>query len=105
MAAHAVDELVDIEVEENIEVVETASVEIDKGATTYGVRRLPFLLPLPLPVPQSTYHRLVQLLISIALDSGLHAQFTIPQEMTWYKGKNKNVDVEGLEEMVDVDIV
>ncbi|XP_021666207.2 zinc finger CCCH domain-containing protein 13 isoform X2 [Hevea brasiliensis] len=79
MAAHAVDELVDIEVEENIEVVETASVEIDKGATTYGVRRLPFLLPLPLPVPQSTYSQ--------------------------YKGKNKNVDVEGLEEMVDVDIV
>ncbi|KAF2284995.1 hypothetical protein GH714_034209 [Hevea brasiliensis] len=62
MAAHAIDELVEIEVEENIEVVETTSVEIDKGATTYGVRR--------------------------------------------YKGKDENVDVEGLEEeMIDVDIV
>ncbi|KAF2284992.1 hypothetical protein GH714_034179 [Hevea brasiliensis] len=80
MAAHAIDELVEIEVEENIEVVETTSVEIDKGATTYGVRRVPFLLPSPPPFPQSNYSQ--------------------------YKGKDENVDVEGLEEeMIDVDIV
>ncbi|XP_057998907.1 zinc finger CCCH domain-containing protein 13-like isoform X2 [Hevea brasiliensis] len=80
MAAHAIDELVEIEVEENIEVVETTSVEIDKGATTYGVRRVPFLLPPPPPFPLSNYSQ--------------------------YKGKDENVDVEGLEEeMIDVDIV
>ncbi|XP_020539438.1 zinc finger CCCH domain-containing protein 13 isoform X2 [Jatropha curcas] len=82
MAAHAIDELVEIEVEENIEVVETISTEIDKGATTYGVRRLPVLLPPPPPppVPRNAYLQ--------------------------YKGKDKDVDVGGLEEeMVDVDIV
>ncbi|KAG8642327.1 zinc finger CCCH domain-containing protein 13 isoform X2 [Manihot esculenta] len=80
MAAHAIDELVEIEAEENIEVVETASGKIDKGASTCGVRRLPFLLPPPLPVPRNTYSQ--------------------------HKGKDENVDVEGLEEeMVEVDIV
>ncbi|EEF46680.1 zinc finger CCCH domain-containing protein 13 isoform X2 [Ricinus communis] len=79
-AFHAIDELVDVEVEESIEVVETASLQIHKGAAAYEVKKLPFLLPLPPPLPQITYSQ--------------------------YKGKDENVDVEALEEeMVDVDTV
>lgn len=54
-AFHAIDELVDVEVEESIEVVETASLQIHKGAAAYEVKKLPFLLPLPPPLPQITY--------------------------------------------------
>ncbi|XP_050206474.1 zinc finger CCCH domain-containing protein 13 isoform X2 [Mercurialis annua] len=82
MAAHAIDELVEVELEESIDVAETTTLEIDKGAAKYGVTtRLPFPLPPPPPLPQTTYSE--------------------------YKEKAANVDAEGLDEdeMVDVDIV
>ncbi|KAA8526484.1 hypothetical protein F0562_008313 [Nyssa sinensis] len=78
MAAHAVDEVEMIEMQGKIEVVETASTGVEKGAA-YEIPGLPFLPPPP-PLPQNAYLE--------------------------YKGDDENVDVEGLEEeMVDVDIV
>ncbi|XP_057956496.1 zinc finger CCCH domain-containing protein 13 [Malania oleifera] len=80
MAAHAVDEFIDVtEAEEKIEVVETASARAEKGATD----KIPYFpLPLP-PLPP--------------VSKNAYSQF---------EGDEENVDVEGLEEeMVDVDIV
>lgn len=53
MAAHAVDEDVEIEVEK-IDEIEMASDGIEKGAT-YMVKGLPFRLPPPPPVPCNAY--------------------------------------------------
>lgn len=53
MAAHAVDEEVDIELEDNIR-AETASTRAEKGAT-YEIMGLPFPLPPPLPVLKNNY--------------------------------------------------
>lgn len=160
MAAHAIDELVEIEAEENIEVVETASGKIDKGASTCGVRRLPFLLPPPLPVPRNTYSQVgsvidhsFALVLACMFSLHLHKRWLgyvdaflailskckLRSSLNWilmralclrfgkslciyflslhlmlscfclyyqHKGKDENVDVEGLEEeMVEVDIV
>uniref|UniRef100_A0A2P2M6T3 Uncharacterized protein n=1 Tax=Rhizophora mucronata TaxID=61149 RepID=A0A2P2M6T3_RHIMU len=77
MAAHAFDELAEIE-EYNVEVVENYSTEIDKGTSANELRRLPFLPPPP-PLPhQNTYSK--------------------------YQGEDESVNVEGTE-MADVDIV
>ncbi|KAJ8763781.1 hypothetical protein K2173_003563 [Erythroxylum novogranatense] len=77
MAAHAQDELVDIE-EENMEVFETNFAGIDKEPNTRELGSLPCLLPPP-PVRQNTYKQ--------------------------YVGREEYLDPEGLEEeMVDVDI-
>ncbi|KAH7533032.1 hypothetical protein FEM48_Zijuj04G0086500 [Ziziphus jujuba var. spinosa] len=78
MAAHAVDEEVDIELEDNIR-AETASTRAEKGAT-YEIMGLPFPLPPPLPVLKNNY--------------------------SMYKGNDENIDVDGIEEeMVQVDII
>lgn len=107
MAAHAIDELVEIELEENIEVVENVSTQIDKGATTYDDRRLPFVLPPPPQVPRNTYPQ-----VGWSIDHSLPLHFFLACDIELfcldmqYVGKDLNVDVEGLEEeMVNVDIV
>ncbi|KAJ4831687.1 hypothetical protein Tsubulata_033163 [Turnera subulata] len=80
MAAHAIDEPVDIEVEENnIEVVEPVSTVNNKGSAVHGQKRLPVSLLPPPPVPRNTYSQ--------------------------YKSGDGNVNVEVLEETVDVDIM
>ncbi|KAI8551887.1 hypothetical protein RHMOL_Rhmol06G0221800 [Rhododendron molle] len=81
MAAHAVDEgLETMEVEGNLDVFETASVALEKGATN-GMPGLPF--PLPPPPPPLSHHAYSK-----------------------YKDKDVNQEVEALEEeMVEVDVV
>ncbi|XP_011003218.1 PREDICTED: zinc finger CCCH domain-containing protein 13 isoform X3 [Populus euphratica] len=80
MAARAIDDLVEIEMEENVEVVENISRGIVRGGATYEARSLPFSLPPPPPSHRNTYSK--------------------------YEGEDENVDVGGLEEeMVDIDIV
>lgn len=80
MAARAIDDLVEIEMEENVEAVENISRGIVRGGATYEARSLPFSLPPPPPIHRNTYSK--------------------------YEGEDENVDVGGLEEeMVDIDIV
>lgn len=80
MAARAIDNLVEIEMEENVEVVENISRGIVRGGATYEARSLPFSLPPPPPIHRNTHSK--------------------------YEGEDENVDVGGLEEeMVDIDIV
>uniref|UniRef100_B9HE30 C3H1-type domain-containing protein n=1 Tax=Populus trichocarpa TaxID=3694 RepID=B9HE30_POPTR len=80
MAARAIDDLVEIEMEENVEVVENISRGIVRGGATYEARSLPFSLPPPPPIHRNTHSK--------------------------YEGEDENVDVGGLEEeMVDIDIV
>ncbi|KAG6767538.1 hypothetical protein POTOM_028744 [Populus tomentosa] len=80
MAARAIDDLVEIEMEENVEAVENISRGIVRGGATYEARSLPFSLPPPPPIHRNTYSK--------------------------YVGEDENVDVGGLEEeMVDIDIV
>uniref|UniRef100_A0A2P2MQE0 C3H1-type domain-containing protein n=1 Tax=Rhizophora mucronata TaxID=61149 RepID=A0A2P2MQE0_RHIMU len=77
MAAHANDELAEIE-EENVEVVENYATEIDKGTAANEVRKLPFL---PLPPPPLR-----------------------PNPYSQYQGDDENVNVDEME-MADADIV
>ncbi|XP_062152275.1 zinc finger CCCH domain-containing protein 13 isoform X2 [Alnus glutinosa] len=78
MAAHAVDEEVEIELEDKT-VFETAATGIEKEPS-YEIMGVPFPLPPPPPIRQNNY--------------------------SMYEGDNENVDVEGLEEeMVHVDVV
>ncbi|KAL3583120.1 hypothetical protein D5086_014181 [Populus alba] len=80
MAARAIDDLVEIEMEENVEAVENISRGIVRGGATYEARSLPFSLPPPPPIHRNTSSK--------------------------YEGEDENVDVGGLEEeMVDIDIV
>ncbi|KAL9340138.1 hypothetical protein Peur_066357 [Populus x canadensis] len=80
MAARAIDDLVEIEMEENVEVVENISRGIVRGGATYEAQSLPFSLPPPPPIHRNTYSK--------------------------YEGEDENVDVGGLEEeLVDIDIV
>ncbi|XP_061950136.1 zinc finger CCCH domain-containing protein 13 isoform X3 [Populus nigra] len=80
MAARAIDNLVEIEMEENVEVVENISRGIVRGGATYEARSLPFSLPPPPPIHRNSHSK--------------------------YEGEDENVDVGGLEEeMVDIDIV
>ncbi|KAF7140756.1 hypothetical protein RHSIM_Rhsim06G0158200 [Rhododendron simsii] len=80
MAAHAVDEgLETMEVEGDLDVLETASAAVEKGAT-YGMPGLPF--PLPPPPPPISHHAYSK-----------------------YKDEDVNQEVEALEEeMVEVDV-
>ncbi|KAH8502476.1 hypothetical protein H0E87_013959 [Populus deltoides] len=80
MAARAIDDLVEIEMEENVEVVENISRGIVRGGATYEAQSLPFSLPPPPPIHRNTYSK--------------------------YEGEDEKVDVGGLEEeLVDIDIV
>lgn len=78
MAAHAVDEVVEVvELDEKIE--RNASSIVDKGVA-HDIPGVPFPLPPPPPLPRNAYSQ--------------------------YKGKNEDVDVDGLDdEMVDVEII
>ncbi|KAK1389016.1 zinc finger CCCH domain-containing protein 13 [Heracleum sosnowskyi] len=80
MAAHVMDEVVDIETDGNLEVAENSSGKVEQGVAD-EVHRFPFQLPPPPPLPRN-----------------FHLQ---------YSGENENaaVDVDGPEEMVDVDII
>lgn len=53
MAARAVDE-VEIELEDNVGVVETASTRVEKGFTC-EIKGLPLTLPPPLPIVKNNY--------------------------------------------------
>uniref|UniRef100_A0A2N9E4L9 Uncharacterized protein n=1 Tax=Fagus sylvatica TaxID=28930 RepID=A0A2N9E4L9_FAGSY len=77
MAGHVLDEEVEIELEDKIEVTETAATRIEKGRA-YEIIDMSFPLPPPPPIHQANY--------------SLH------------EGDDGNVDVDGLE-MVHVDIV
>ncbi|XP_059449837.1 zinc finger CCCH domain-containing protein 13 isoform X2 [Corylus avellana] len=79
MAAHAVDEEVEIELVDKIEVNKTAATGIEKEPSC-EIMGVPFPLPPPPPIHQNNY--------------------------SVYEGDNENIDVEGLgEEMVHVDVV
>lgn len=80
MAAHVMDEVVDIETDGNPEVAENSSGKAEQGDAD-EVQRFPFQLPPPPPLPHNFYLQ--------------------------YSGENENVavDVDGPEEMVDVDII
>lgn len=81
MAAHVMDEVVDIETDGNPEVAENSSGKVEQGVADDEVHRFPFQLPPPPPLPRNFYLQ--------------------------YSGENENVavDVDGPEEMVDVDII
>jgi hypothetical protein len=57
MAARAIDDLVEIEMEENVEVVENISRGIVRGGATYEAQSLPFSLPPPPPIHRNTYSK------------------------------------------------
>ncbi|XAR68084.1 hypothetical protein NMG60_11003090 [Bertholletia excelsa] len=79
MAAHAMDEALEtVDMEDDLEVAETASAGVEKG-TANGATGLLFPLPPPPPVRQNAYSQ--------------------------YQGDDENVDVEAVEETVDVDII
>lgn len=56
IAAHVVDEEVEIELEDKIEVVETAATGIEKGPTD-EIAGVPFPLPPPPPIHQNNYQQ------------------------------------------------
>ncbi|KAL8088089.1 hypothetical protein AgCh_038016 [Apium graveolens] len=80
MAAHVMDEVVDIETDEILEVAENSSGKVEQGFAD-EVNRFPFQLPPPPPLP-----------------CNFHLQYAEENE-------NVAVDIDGLEEMVDVDII
>ncbi|KAF8414080.1 hypothetical protein HHK36_002079 [Tetracentron sinense] len=55
MAAHAIDELIEVIEMEKIEVVDAASRAVEKGNTDESAG-LPYLLPPPPPAPQNAYN-------------------------------------------------
>ena len=56
MAARAIDDLVEIDMEENVEVVENVSLGVVRGGATSMARSLPLSLPPP-PIHRNTYSK------------------------------------------------
>lgn len=55
MAAHVMDEVVDIETDGNPEVAENSSGKVEQGVADDEVHRFPFQLPPPPPLPRNFY--------------------------------------------------
>lgn len=70
MAARAIDDLVEIEMEENVEAVENISQGIVRGGATYEARSLPFSLPPPPPIHRNTYSKVGLMVLSFWLTVG-----------------------------------